>query len=230
VRIGGSEHLLVTDQDFFADASAGRPRIWLRSTGSPHFEFAVTPPIGAPLDASLPLTRAGSSANLERFTAEVQPRDVKLVVRQTQAAGEAPPVKLGPALSWRPNGVAEAPSEDALPQAAKWSITVPPGSMDGLSELFLDVHYEGDLARLYAAHRLLDDDFFNGRAWQVGLGRFLDAQGAGSFELSVLPLRKDAPVYFELPRCLDFSGNGQMERLESVRLVPQYQLEIGTAR
>ena len=94
------------------------------------------------------------------------------------------------------------------------------------SELFLDVNYDGDLARLYESHRLLDDNFFNGLGWTVGLGRFLDAQGEGEFELSVMPLRSDAPVYFELPREIAFSADGQIDHLESVKLVPEYQLVL----
>jgi hypothetical protein len=230
VEIGGSEHLLLTDADFFADASGGGSRIRLRSTGSPHFDFAITPPIAARLDASLPLKSAASDAYQSRFTAEAQPRDVQLEVRQTQAAGEAPPVKVGPALNWRPNGVAEAPAEGELPQAAKWSIAIPPGSMNGLSELFLDIAYQGDVARLYAGHRLVDDDFFNGRTWSVGLGRFLDAGGGGFFDLSILPLRCDAPVYFELPRKLAFAANGQIDKLNGARLAPEYEIEIGPAQ
>ncbi|MGB6742769.1 MAG: hypothetical protein WBE38_03855, partial [Terracidiphilus sp.] len=79
-------------------------------------------------------------------------------------------------------------------------------------------------------HRLLDDNFFNGSMWSVGLGRFLDAQGGGSFELSILPLRSDAPVYFELPQSLKFGENGQIDGLENLRLVPEYQIEIDAAQ
>lgn len=226
LQSGDRDHLLITAQDFFADTDGPQTRLLLQSVGSPDFEFAVVPPLTAAPDASLRLTRTASTTRMEQFTAEAGPRNVKLKVTQTQAAGTAPPVKLGPAPSWRANGVAEAPDEGALPDAAKWSITIPPGSMDGLSELFLDVNYDGDLARLYESHRLLDDNFFNGLGWTVGLGRFLDAQGEGEFELSVMPLRSDAPVYFELPREIAFSADGQIDHLESVKLVPEYQLVL----
>jgi hypothetical protein len=145
---------------------------------------------------------------------------------QIKSAGEAPPVKLGPAQDWRPHGVAQAPAAGALPQAAKWSITVPAGSLNGLSELFLEVNYEGDLARLSENHKLLVDDFYNGQPWVVGLSRFLAPDSSGNLELSILPLRKDAPVYFELPQSSQFAPNGQVDKLDSVRLVPDYQLVI----
>jgi hypothetical protein len=145
---------------------------------------------------------------------------------QIQPAGNAPPVRTGPAQDWRPHGVAQAPAAGDLPQSAKWSITVPAGALDGLSELFLEVNYKGDVARLSANHKLLDDDFYNGEPWTVGLSRFLARDGSGNFELSILPLRKDAPVYFESPELLQFAPNGQIDKLDGLRFVPDYQLVI----
>ncbi len=229
VRIDGNEHLLFTNADFFADSSGGS-RIWLQSRGSAHFEFAITPPLATPLKASLPLTRTAGNDRVEQFTAEAAVRNISIEVRKIRPAGEAPPVKIGPAPSWRPNGVAEAPPETELPQAAQWSIAIPPGSMQGLSDVLLEIRYNGDLARLYADHRLLDDNFYNGQPWSIGLSRFLNAQGSGSFELSVLPLRSDAPVYFELPQKLQFPLGGQIVQLESVKAVPEYQVVLNAGQ
>jgi hypothetical protein len=220
--MGGADHLLITSQDFFADPDGQPGRIWLRSRATPRFEFSVTPPLGRPLQASLPLTRSGARGPVDRFTAEAGARDVKLEYRLLRAAGEAPAVKLGAV----PQGVAQAPAAGELPQAAKWSITVPPGAMDGLSELFLQVKYQGDVARLSQGQRLLTDDFYNGRPWSIGLHRFLDPRSSNAFELSILPLRQDAPVYFELPGRPDFSLHGQVGRLDGMSLVPEYQLVV----
>jgi hypothetical protein len=60
----------------------------------------------------------------------------------------------------------------------------------------------------------------------VGLSRFLARDGSGNFELSILPLRKDAPIYFEFAAPLEFAPNAQIDKLDSLRLVPEYQLEI----
>ena len=98
--------------------------------------------------------------------------------------------------------------------------------MDHLSELFLDVDYQGDIARLSAGGKLLADDFYNGHPWSVGLGRYLRPRGATRLELSVLPLRNDAPVYFELPGAIDFPASGQIDRLAALKLVPEYQLVL----
>lgn len=146
--------------------------------------------------------------------------------RQIQIAGIAPPVKIGRDPLGRHDGVAEAPPASELPAAARWSITIPPGSMRGLSQLYLQMNYAGDVARFYSAHRLLTDNFNNGRPWTIGLTRFLDPQGAGNFTLSIFPLRGDAPVYFDLPRKPALPVHGQDAGLSSIHLVPEYQLTI----
>jgi beta-galactosidase len=232
VHIGGADHLLLTSQDFFADPDAQQARIWLRSRATAQFEFTMTPPLSGHPQASLPLTRTAATARIAIFAAEAKARNLELHCRQIRAAGDAPPVKIGPVPDWRPHGVAQAPPETELAQAATWSITVPQGDLDalgkidGLSELFLEINYRGDVARLYSAHRLLLDDFYNGEPWSIGLRRFLDADSANTLELSILPLRKDAPIYIESPNHLDFAPNGQINTLEGVSLVPEYQLVI----
>ncbi len=229
VPIDGSDRLLITQQDFLADPDAQPARIWLRSLARPLFQFTITPPTSAPLKANVPLVAFNINDHPAGFTAQVPQWNAALEFNQIQAPGEAPPVKTGPAQNWRPRGVAQAPAAGELPQAAQWSIAVPASALDGLSELFLEVKYEGDVARLSANHHLLDDDFYNGKPWMVGLERFLAPNGSGNFNLSILPLRKDAPVYFELPEPQQFGQNGQIDKLDSIRLVPEYQLVIVAA-
>jgi hypothetical protein len=228
VRIAGSDHLLITAQDFAADPGSSHARIWLRSLAHPQFQFAITPPATAPLQANVPLTPVGTTDRTAAFTAEVPQWHAALQSTEIEPDAEAPPVKTGPAQDWRPHGVAQAPAAGELPQAAQWSIDVPASALDGLSELFLEISYEGDLARLSANHRLLVDDFYNGKPWIVGLTRFLVPNGSGNFDLSILALRKDAPVYFEFSKPVRFEQNGQIDKLDSIRLVPEYQLVITT--
>lgn len=226
VRIAGSDHLLITTQDFVADPDSRPVHIWLSSLANPSFEFSITPPTSASFQASVPVIPGAATDRAAVFTAELPHWNAALQSTQIQTAGEAPPVKLGPVLDWRPQAVAQAPAAGDLPQSAKWSIAVPAGGLGGLGELFLEVNYKGDLARLSASRKLLDDDFYNGKPWMIGLSRFLAPDGSGNLELSILPLRKDAPVYFEFPQPLNFAPNGQIEELDSLRLVPDYRIEI----
>ncbi len=228
VRIGDTGHLFITDQDFLDDPDSQPARIWLRSRAATQFAFSIIPPPAAQLEANLPLKPAPATGQRAAFTAETLPWNGRIQVRQTQDAGTAPPVKLGPSQSWRALGVAQAPGADKLPQAAKWSIAVSGGPLKGLSEIFLDVNYQGDVARLWADHRILDDDFYNGQTWMIGLKRFLPPQAPWTFQLSILALRRDAPVYLELANPPQFAPDGQIDKLDGIRLIPEYQLEITT--
>ena len=222
VNIGGAGHLLISSEDFFAS----QDKIWLHSRGTNEFSFSVTPPLPVAPKASLPLIETSADSMVAAFTADAVERKIDLKYGQIQSAGEVGQVRIGPVPSWRKNGVAKAPEEAEFSKAAKWNVTVPRGAMNDLSDLFLEVDYQGDIARLSEAGKLLTDDFYNGHPWTVGLGRFLRGEESNTFELSVIPRRKDAPVYFELSKPVRFSPNGQVDELDGLKLIPEYQLVI----
>jgi hypothetical protein len=222
VRVGGDDRLLVTNREFFADPE----HVWLRSTRSPEFSFSITPPLTSLPSASLTLHPTTTTDSWQSFAASAEPRELKLDFQIVQAAGEAPPAKTGPRMPWRKHGVAEAPSDTPLPGAGRWSIRIPGDAMNGLADVFLDVNYDGDVARLNKDGKLLDDDFFNGHSWQIGLKRFLAPRRENIFELSILPLRKDAPIFLQAPKPIQFDKKDQACTLNSVNLVPEYELVI----
>ena len=104
---------------------------------------------------------------------------------------------------------------------------MPQNALEGLSDAFLKIRYQGDVARLDRKGHLLDDDFFNGLDWQIGLKRYAGA--LDQLRLSILPLRKDAPVYFEAPRAIRYNSAGEAVELESVELLPEYELRLKVA-
>ena len=228
IRVGGADHLLISGQDFFSDCDTDPSRIWLLSRGTPKFAFTITPPLAMAPKASLPLTQTAANAEVSSFIAETKALNLSLKFVQVKPAGDVPPAKTGPVMVWRQRGVAQAPSDAAFSQAAKWSLVLPPGAMDNLGELFLEVNYQGDVARLSAAHKLLTDNFYDGHPWFVGLGRFLLPQAPSTFELSILPLRKDDPIFLEAQNPISFPTNGQIDRLDELSLVPDYQLILFT--
>jgi beta-galactosidase len=144
----------------------------------------------------------------------------------TRPAGEAESVRIGPQFSWRPHGVAQAPSEEMFLKAEQWQLTASPDSVTGLSNLFLRVEYTGDVARLSQNGRLLVDDFFNGRTWEIGLNRFISSGKVLTLSLSILPIRKDAPIYLQPEYRPDFAEHTQVVDLKSATLVPQYQFVV----
>jgi len=197
------------------------------ASDSPAFSLGVFPPPSAALRAGARLKRVGADGVFTRYAAALPAREIAIAVDTMRAAATAPPVTLYNAVTWRHVAIALAPSDSAFDSAAVWRLRVPAQAVDSARDDFLEIRYEGDVARLYSAGELLDDNFFNGLPWRIGLGRFADAVRRGPLELRVLPLRSDAPIYLERgARPTDFLANGQIARLESARAIPRYELVV----
>lgn len=104
--------------------------------------------------------------------------------------------------------VAEEPVDADFEQAAVYTIDLPADHRDGL----LEINYRGDVARLYANGKLIDDNFYNGRPFQFGLWRLPD--DVRQLELRILPIQKEMPVYF--PREADVTKPGEELKQVSV--------------
>jgi len=221
-EFGGAERFVLSPQDVFFDAG----RVHLRSIGSPEFSVAVFPALGAPPKANVRLRSLGADGIFTRYAAALPVRRPRITIENVREAAEVPPVKLFNAVTWRHVAIALAPSDSAFDQAAVWRLRMVPNGSPGRGDV-LDIHYEGDVARLYAGGELLDDNFYNGLSWRVGLERFASELRRGPLELRILPLRSDAPIYIEPAfRPTDFGANGQVARLTSARVLPRYELVL----
>ena len=222
VNFGGRERLITTTSDFFATPN----KFVLRSMGGPKAAFEVYPALDQDPSGSTALSPDPSAPRHTRYTLETPEVHFALEAKVTRPAGEAEPVRIGPAFSWRPNGVAQAPSEEMFKRAEEWQLSISPGSITNLGNLFLRIEYSGDVARLSQDGRLLVDDFYNGRPWEIGLNRFSSQGSVSTLSLSILPLRKDAPIYLEPEYRPDFAEQTQAVDLKSATLVPQYQFVV----
>lgn len=222
----GAERLVLASGETFFEGG----RLHLRSTGSSEFSFGVFPAPAAPPPGTAPLRRAGADGVFARYTAAVPARTAGVTVDTVRPAGLVPPVTLYNAVTWRHVAIALAPSDSAFDSAAAWRLHVPADALGGTSEVFLEIRWEGDVGRLHSADTLLDDRFYDGLPWRIGLRRFADEIRRGPLDLRVLPLRSDAPIYLDPGyRPTDFPPSGQIARLLSVRTIPQYELVVGAA-
>jgi beta-galactosidase len=227
VRLAGEDHLLLTNADLFADAS----HITLRSLGTPRFHFSLLPALKSPhaLSAGTSLHSTSAGPGLQEFTAELPPARAVLTVSRVRPPRTAPPVAIGPALSWRKHGVAIAPTDSAFQTAAAtWNLRIAWPSQPDISDLFLTVNYQGDVARLIADGHLLDDDFYNGEIWRVGLRRYRIDGAVPPLTLQILPLRGDAPIFLEPAIRAALPHTSQVDRLNAIHLTPQYQLQLNS--
>ena len=220
-KVGGEDRqrLLITHAEIYAQAD----HVILEQNGENQFAFEITPPIREKISGSAELSEdAGGS--VQRYTASVPVVHPTLALEQSAKADKVAPARIGPAASWR-KGVVIAPDDAEFAHAAKWKITLPSTDWSGVNNLFLDVKYVGDVARLTSKGKLLTDNFYNGEPWQIGLRRFREQIDGNGLELQVLPLRKDAPIFLE-DRYRVPGREAQIVNLSSLTLVPQYRLSI----
>lgn len=222
-EIDGSMHLVETRQDFFADEKL----FVLQSEGDVHCDLTVFPSVHGTLKLVGGNLDAHGVGETTHYTGSVPEENLKFKIEKLREAGEVPHGKLGPPLSWRPLGVAIAPDDSAFKLAAKWKITIPRNLQSiTISNVFLRIAYAGDVARLSVDGNLLDDNFNNGSPWTIGLRRFIPKMGDGSLEVSILPLRRDAPIFFERRFRASFDDKSQIVDLKSATLIPQYKFQM----
>jgi len=113
----------------------------------------------------------------------------------TLAANLIPLQPAGPAREFAPDGSKPvAPTDAEFTNAAVWRVTLPAG-LDLRANPLLRIHYVGDVGRLTLNGRLIEDNFYSGRTFDLGLKRYGPEILTGELELQVLPLRRDAPIY-----------------------------------
>ncbi len=207
--LAGRDRLILSRADLYFESD----RIHLGSTDTAALGFSVFPG----LDRDVPHFRCtGTDGIFESYVTNVDPITVEPTVHQLCQAGRAAPVRMG-------KEVAIAPVDSDFDAAARWSIRVPEIDSDAVSEVLLRIDYQGDVARLYAGKRLIDDDFYHGAPWEIGLRRIPAAQLKDGLELEILPLRRDAPVYLAAAARPAAAKDGQTVKLRRVKIVPCYR-------
>jgi hypothetical protein len=74
--------------------------------------------------------------------------------------------------------------------------------------------------------QLLDDQFYNGRSFEVGLKRYAPAILSGDLRLEVLPLRQDAPIYLPDEAKPRFGPDGAIATVRQIEIVRDYTAEF----
>ena len=219
IQLNGKPYLILSRADVFCDEAT----MYLRSLNNSVLAFSILPALATEPKANAPLRKSGTDGVLTSYAADVEPRPFDIQWKQTQQPGQAPPVQTS-ALQ-RKIPVAVAPPDAAFKNAAAWRIALPANEMTGLSDVFLCIDYVGDIGRLYAGQHLLDDDFYHGATWEVGLKRFAPLAGQ-NLTLDVLPLRKDAAIYLSPKARPNFGTAEQISDVRAITAVPEYEVRV----
>lgn len=149
----------------------------------------------------------------------VRPALLSAWVSQIQPAGEARQIPL----SMGKNHLPLAPDSLDFTHAAIWKIQLPAALDLGLNPI-LRIRYTGDVARLTLNGRLLDDNFYNGREFDLGLNRYAPEILGGDLWFQALPLATNAPIFIEERARPDFDGEPSMVRYQSVEIINHYRI------
>ncbi len=158
-----------------------------------------------------------------RFSPGPETRSVAAEWMRIKPASPAPVIKKDK------NGGAVVPDDSAFDGAEVWQINMPKDALDGASETFLQIHYTGDIARAYIGDRFIDDDFYFGRPWEIGLSRFAPEVLEKGITLRILPLRKDAPIYIPKDRLPKFGDNGEAVGVSRITIAREYEVALRPA-
>ncbi|ESQ79237.1 hypothetical protein AEYBE204_09515 [Asticcacaulis sp. YBE204] len=217
LTLKGQTHLVRSDATILSDGD----RLIARSRGNPLIEVGIFPPLDKTPQATLKLNKARASGIFTVLSAQAEKREPKVTVEQVRDAQSVPTPVIG--------GRAKAalqPYPELYGRSAAYRLTLDPDSLDGLSDVYLDIDYQGDVARLFSEVTLLDDEFWYGPTWSVGLRRF-EKLIDKPLTLTLLPLVKNAPIYIDeaykpqLPEAVT-----QTAVLKSVKLTPVYELVL----
>ena len=112
--------------------------------------------------------------------------------------------------------VAAQPVESDFEKAAVWAIS----NLNELNEnldLYLQISYRGDVARVYADGQLVEDNFWNGKPMLVRLSDLVGKK----VELKILPFGKDYPIYLQKAQQeeLNQAPNGVLLSLDNIKVI-----------
>jgi len=213
----GQSHLLLTASTLLFDGSSLR----LRSTASPTQHLSTLPALslasGSPKQNGLWTT----------YTFTQPEQHPTLAISPLHPATLRATMEMGPYVDWRKGSVPTVPPDSAFAEAATWHLTIPHPSHPGIHELLLDIHYTGDIARLTSpSGNVLDDHFFNGLPWQVGLLHLGPDESTPSLTLQILPMPSAAPIYLDPSARKLLAAHPHSATLTRVKLIPEYESQV----
>jgi hypothetical protein len=217
----GQERLFVTRATLLLDGSSLR----LRAENTEDFSIAIFPAPTTLKNGQGKLV-AKDDGLFRRFSPQVAPeKPLQAVVEQVQPAGPARTIPIAPSVPSRKQGMAMQPEDADFDQAAVWRVKLPAG-IDTSRDLRLRVRYTGDVARAYHGEKLLDDDFYHARPFEIGLRRYGSAVYQDGLVLKILPLREDAPIYITDRSQLKFDDDHTALTLDGVDVVETREVRL----
>lgn len=217
----GQERLFVTRATLLLDGSNLR----LRAEKPEDFSVAIFPAPANVKDGHGKLT-ATDDGLFHRFSPRVESvAPLQTVIEQIQPAGPPRTIPIAPSVASRKQGMAMQPEDSDFAQAAVWRVKLS-DHVDASRDLRLRVRYTGDVLRAYHEDKLLDDDFYSARPFEIGLRRYGRDIYHDGLTLKILPLREDAPIYITDRSQLKFDDNHVALALNGVDVIETQEVRL----
>mgnify|MGYP002620323183 FL=1 len=95
-----------------------------------------------------------------------------------------------------------------------------------VSDLFLTVEYDGDVAAAYIGNRMITDHIHFGKPWEIGLKRFRTELSAEALHLSITPLRKGTVRTFVNQAFVERFDGEEIAKFHRIAATPHYELRL----
>jgi hypothetical protein len=208
-NIWGGERLLISPANLIFDDSTLR----LQSDDPRNMYVSVFPsPPQPPTMQGQQLTQSPDGV-FTRYSATISPKRFDITIQQIAPSALPRSPRIGRQRKLQP------PTDADFNTAATWQITVPPDALDGVQNALLKINYVGDVARAYIGDRLIDDDFYFGQPWEIGLRRFAPEVLEKGITLKLLPKPDNARIYIQQDLRPRIIANGQTVEFSGVDLV-----------
>lgn len=97
-----------------------------------------------------------------------------------------------------------------------------------VSEYYLKLDYVGDVAMAFLENTMINDHFWSGKPWLIGLNRMTDRMQKEDLGFYIRPLNKDSQFLIDIDErdLPEFNQNGQALSINYVEIIPQYTITI----
>jgi hypothetical protein len=216
--VAGRDRLFLSPAGLFFN----QDQVHLSSRNPMELEVGIFPALtGSPPGFST----TGANGIFTNYAAKVQPASAAVEIKQVYSPGPTKPAPMGR------RRVAMEPKDEDFGQAALWTLHFPADLLANPNRRpILQIDYVGDVARVYAGNRLVNDNFYKGPAWELGLWRLTLEELAKGIDLKILPLRADTPLFLEKSARPTFGSNGEALQLKDVRIVWDYDAVLNAGK
>lgn len=96
-----------------------------------------------------------------------------------------------------------------------------------IKDVRLQIDYQGDIGYAFYQDQLINDNYANGRTWEIGLRHNLPQMLDVPMNVSVTPIRESATVKSDSPMAArSESNNGEIVSFDKIQLQPVYEFTL----